>query len=92
MSVVTCAPLSMSQFGFFNPMLDFRGINNGEVRKYATPTTPIINLRSTIFEGTLDIIGNLESHAARRVTTIPQAEGNRETSIFSLSHGLVSIG
>jgi len=92
LSVVTCAPLSMSQFGFFNPMLDFRGINKGEARKYATSTAPIINLQSTIFEGTLDIIGNLESHAARRVTTISQAKGNRETPILSLSHGLVSIG
>ena len=92
MSVVTRAPLSMPQFGLFYPMLDFWGINEGEVRKYTTSTAPVINLQPTILEGTLDIVGNLESRAARRVTAIPQTKSNRKTSIFSLDHGLVRIG
>ena len=71
--VVTRAPFSMPQFGLFHPMLDFRDVSKGEVRQYATATAPIFYPQPAVLEGTLDIIGNLESHAARRVTAISQA-------------------
>ena len=70
--VVTRAPFSMPQFGLFHPMLDFRDVSKGEVRQYATATAPIFYPQPTVLEGTLDVIGNLESHAARRVTAISQ--------------------
>ena len=90
--VVTRAPFSMPQFGLFHPMLDFRDVSKGEVRQYATATAPIFYPQPTVLEGTQDVIGNFQSHAARRVAAISQTQGNGKASFVSLDLGLVGIG
>ena len=74
--VVTGAPCSMSQFGLFSPMSNLWSVDEGEVAQYATAAAPIFNLQPTVFECTQDVIGNFQSHAARRVATISQTQGN----------------
>ncbi len=66
----------MSQFGFFNRMTNLWSVDEGEVVQCATAATPVFNLQPTVFECTRDVIGNVQSHAARSVATISQTQGN----------------